>query len=137
MYARNATDPRCERVAAWLEQALNGPARVGLAWPVLTGFVRIATNARIMSRPLPPTAAWAQVEEWLDAPCSWVPTETPQHARVMGQLIARHDLSGPIVSDAHLVALAIEHGVAVASTDGDFARFDEIQWINPLREPLE
>ncbi len=31
-----------------------------------------------------------------------------------------------------LAALAIDHGVAVASTDGDFARFSELHWLNPL-----
>jgi predicted nucleic acid-binding protein len=37
-----------------------------------------------------------------------------------------------LVTDAHLAALAIEHGCALASTDSDFARFPKLKWINPL-----
>lgn len=36
------------------------------------------------------------------------------------------------VPDAHLAALAIEHGAEIISTDTDFARFTEIRWRNPL-----
>jgi predicted nucleic acid-binding protein len=35
--------------------------------------------------------------------------------------------------DAHLAALALEHGAALASSDRDFSRFPGLQLINPLR----
>ena len=38
-----------------------------------------------------------------------------------------------LVPDAHMAALAIEHGVVLCSTDGDFAGFDGLDWQNPLR----
>jgi len=37
-----------------------------------------------------------------------------------------------LVSDAHLAALAIEHGLILCSTDGDFARFPGLRWENPI-----
>ena len=37
-----------------------------------------------------------------------------------------------LVPDAHLSALALEHGLTLCSTDGDFARFSELDWLNPL-----
>ena len=134
LYARNTGDPRNARIATWLEDALTGPTRVGLPWPVLTGFVRIASHPRMTSLPLSSADAWAQVEEWLDAPSTWIPMETDRHAEVMGSLIERYAVAGPMISDTYLVALAIEHGVELVSTDGDFARFTEIRWRNPLAQ---
>ena len=134
LYARNTADPRHARVAKWLEDALNGSMRVGLPWATLTGFVRIASHPRMTALPLSSTDAWAQVEEWLDAPSTWIPMETDRHVEVMGELIERYGVAGPLVSDAHLAALSIEHGVEMVSTDGDFARFSEIRWRNPLAD---
>jgi hypothetical protein len=39
-----------------------------------------------------------------------------------------------LVSDAHLAALAIEHGLLMCTTDRDFARFANLRWINPLAQ---
>lgn len=40
---------------------------------------------------------------------------------------------GNLVPDAHLAALAIEHGLILCSTDSDFARFPALRWTNPLQ----
>jgi predicted nucleic acid-binding protein len=40
--------------------------------------------------------------------------------------------AGNPIPDAALAALAIEHGVTLASTDTDFARFRGLRWENPL-----
>ena len=40
--------------------------------------------------------------------------------------------SARLVADAHLAALAIEHGLTLCSADGDFARFKGLRWENPL-----
>jgi predicted nucleic acid-binding protein len=50
----------------------------------------------------------------------------------LADLITRYQLRGNIVSDAHLAALAIEHGLEVCSNDSDFARFSEVRWTNPV-----
>lgn len=135
LYSRNVADPRHDAVSSWFSNAMAGPTRIGFPWLALVGFVRISTQARIFAAPLSPEQAWEQVDNWLTSPGAWVARETDEHARVMGDLITRYSLAGPIVSDAHLAALAIEHGVALVSTDGDFARFTELRWINPLALP--
>lgn len=132
LIARNSSAAGHERVRGWLEHALNGPARVGLPWATLTSFLRIATSRVVFASPLTPAAAMGQVDEWLAAPAAWVPLETASHATVLGDLIATHRLSGDLMPDAHLASLAIEHGVGVCSTDGDFARFTGLPWHNPL-----
>lgn len=136
LYARNADDPHHEHVRAWLVAALNGPTRVGLPWQSLTAFLRIATNPRAFPAPLSPHVAWQQVEDWLAAPRAWVPQPTGAFAAVLGRLLHDHGPAGPLVTDAALAALAIDHGVAVASTDTDFARFSDVRWINPLDDHI-
>lgn len=132
--AVNTDDPHHARAARWLTDTLNGPRRVGLPWPSLGAFLRIATNHRAFRDPLRPDRAWAIVADWLDADVVWIPTPTPRHAEVLGRLIATHRIAGNLIPDAHLAALAIEHGLTVYSNDSDFARFPEVTWIDPLRE---
>lgn len=132
LYARNADDPHHDRARAWLVAALNGPTRIGFPWQTIAAFLRIATNARAFSEPLEPEVAWQQVDEWLAAPRAWVPQPTAAYAAVLGRLIRDDQIRGPLVTDAALAALAIDHGVAVVSADTDFARFSDVRWINPL-----
>ena len=88
-----------------------------------------------MARPLAPRAAWEFVEDWLAAPAAWVPVPTDSHAKVLAALMAKYRPTGKQVPDAHLAALAIQHGLGVCSADTDFARFEEIRWLNPLASP--
>jgi toxin-antitoxin system PIN domain toxin len=132
LFAVNTAAPEHNRAAAWLEVALNGNRRVGLPWESLTAFVRLATNPRVVARPLAPADAWAFVEEWLAAPAAWVPVPTERHAALLGDLVRRYRPSAKLVPDAHLAALAIEHGLEVMSADTDFARFTELRWSDPL-----
>lgn len=132
LYARNDADPRHAASREWLETALNGNTRVGLPWQTISAFLRIATNPRAFPDPLEPDQAWQQVEEWLDAPRAWVPQPTSHYRHVLGALIRTCRVRGPLVPDAQLAALAIDHGVALVSTDADFARFADLRWVDPL-----
>lgn len=132
VFAVNEAAPEHERARAWLEQQLNGDRRVGLPWESLTAFVRLVTNPRAVARPLSPADAWDIVKSWLAVPVAWIPGPTERHAAVLGDLVRRYRLSGNLVPDAHLAAMAIEHGAEVVSADTDFARFTEVRWSNPL-----
>jgi len=76
--------------------------------------------------------AWRQVLDWLACEPAWMPGPTERHAEVLGQLLELPGVHGALVTDAHLAALAIEHGLILCSTDGDFARFPNLRWENPL-----
>lgn len=132
LFAVDAESPHNERAAAWLTDQLNSDHRVGLPWESLAAFLRISTHPRASDRPLSPAQAWRFVEEWLAVPTVWIPTPTDQHAKVLGNLLNKYNLGGNLVPDAHLAALAIEHGLEIWSADTDFARFGEIAWRNPL-----
>ena len=132
VYAVNRDSAEHARAASWLQDTLNAPERTAMPWESLTAFMRIVTNPRIVPRAIPGTEAWRFVEDWLAVPTVWVPVPTDTHASVLGDLIARYRISANGIPDAHLAAIAIEHGLDVASADTDFARFTEIRWRNPL-----
>lgn len=117
---------------SWLEGALNGSRRIGLPWASTVAFLRIVTNPRALDNPLSPVDALALVDAWLDAPAAWIPAPGSGYRRILQDLVNRYELRGNLVSDAALAALCIEHGLPIVSTDTDFARFTEVQWINPL-----
>ena len=133
LYAVDASSPFHQSAKEWLETSLNEPARVGLPWASLLAFQRISTHPRAAARPLSPSQAWSFVDAWLDADATWVPVPGDRHADIIRDLIVAGDLRGNLVTDAHLAALAIEHGVGICSTDSDFARFPQIAWVNPVR----
>lgn len=132
LFARDAASPFHEAARDWLTEALGGPERVGLPWQSLVAFARIATHPRAYEQPLSPEDAWRQVRAWLDVPNVWTPTPGIHHAEILGRLIEEHQLRGNLISDAHLTALAIEHGLELFSADTDFARFSELRWRNPI-----
>ena len=132
IYATSARAEQHQAAQDWLNAQLNGVSRVGLPWASLLGFLRIVTNRRAFSDALPMQAAWNQVEAWLRCDPVWIPQPTDRHIEVLGSLCAQSGMYGDLVSDAHLAALAIEHGLTLCSTDGDFARFRGLRWLNPL-----
>lgn len=134
VYAHVATFPAHHRARSWLDEYLNGTAPVGLPWPSLLGFVRLVSNPRIFEQPETVDEAWQQIEEWLDCPSVWIPQPGERHRDVLRPLLLNQGVRANLVPDAHLAALAIEHGLLLCSTDGDFARFPGLRWENPLRE---
>ena len=116
----------------WLDDRLNGVERVGLPWPSLLAFVRIASNPRVFESPLAVGEAWGCVEGWLDCESAWIPTPTDRHRRILGRLLRGRPLPAEMIPDAHLAALAVEYGLVLCSCDVGFGRFPEVRWENPL-----
>lgn len=132
IYAVNAAAPQHVAARSWLDARMNGLARVGLPWTSLLAFLRLVTNPRVFHRPLSMADAWKQVDAWLGSGPAWVPAPTERHAQILARLLSAPSIYGNLVPDAHLAALAIEHGLELNSTDGDFARFAGLKWRNPL-----
>ena len=132
LYAKFSSFPQHPHARAWLEERLSGPGRVGLPWHSLLAFLRISTNARVFTPPLSIVEAWDQVQEWLRLPPAWIPLPGEQHAEILGQILMATGATGNLIPDALLAALAMEHGLTLCSTDGDFARFPSLRWENPL-----
>ena len=111
---------------------MNRPARFGLPWPSLLAFVRLVSNASLVRTPVWPKTAWSAAERWLARDNVWVPLPGSSHAELIGTLLDDVRIPTRMVPDAHLAALAIEQGLTLCSTDGDFARFRGLRWENPL-----
>jgi toxin-antitoxin system PIN domain toxin len=133
IYAVDRSTPDHEVAVAWWNRLLSGSETVGLAWTVMLGFVRLTTSPRIVDAPLAPSAALDYLDRWLGHPVTTVVAPTDRHARVLRDLLARTGTGGNLVSDAHLAALAIEHGAELCSADRDFGRFPGLRWSNPLQ----
>ena len=116
----------------WLDQQFNAAAPVGLPCISLIAFLRLVTNPRVFEHPEPIADAWQIVRTWLAAETAWIPQPTERHADLLGQFLTLPGIHGNLVPDAHLAALAVEHGLTVCSTDGDFARFPGLRWLNPI-----
>lgn len=117
---------------AWLEGVLSGPERVHFAWFTLWAFLRISTNPRVFARPLSAAEAEAAVSSWLAQPASSILEPGERHWEILRVLLREGQTVGPLVMDAALAALAIEHGATLHTTDRDFSRFPGLKWRNPL-----
>lgn len=135
IYAHVSTFSQHREARDWLDGQLSGFADVGLPWPSLLGFLRLATNPRVFPRPESMADAWRQVGDWLACERAWVPQPTERHADIVGTLLTLPGIHGNLVSDAHLAGLAIEHGLTLCSTDSNFARFPGLNWLNPIAAP--
>jgi uncharacterized protein len=132
LYAVDAEAPLHEQARMWLERVLSGTEEVGFAWAVVLGFVRISTNANVFEEPLDAARAFSYVEEWLARPVALTLSPGSGHVALMRELLERLGVAGNLTSDAHLAALAIEHGAELCSSDTDFARFKGLRWSDPI-----
>jgi uncharacterized protein len=135
IYAHNRDAPQHEQARRFWQQALSGSERVGLAWSVVLGFLRLTTHPRILPRPLAAELAIEIVNEWMAQPQVALVSPTSQHWTILKELLATLGTAGNLTADAHLAALAIEHGARLYSSDSDFARFAALRWTNPLAAP--
>lgn len=132
LYAVDESSPRHEPARRWLEEALSGSETFAFAWLVLLAFVRLGTHPRVFESPLGLEDALDIVDSWLAQPCATVIHPTDRHSALLRELLAPLGTAGNLTTDAHLAALAIEHGAELCSADADFSRFPGLRWINPL-----
>jgi hypothetical protein len=119
----------------WLDQKLSGTALVGLPWISLLAFLRISTNARIALRPVSMESALKQVKLWLSSPRAWTPQPGTTHFSTLDALLSIPGMRPDDTTNAHLAAIAIEHGLILCSANRGFRRFPGLRWENPLESP--
>jgi len=133
LYALDETSPHYEISHTWAEAAFSGSETIALAWSVLLAVIRLSTNPTIFQGPLTPDEALDLIDSWLAQPCTTIIHPTQRHAAVLRELLAPLGVAGNLASDAHLAALAIEHGAELCSFDSDFSRFAGVRWVNLLK----
>lgn len=132
LYAEDSLSNFHLQACKWWDGLLSGSRPVCLCWTVLSAFIRIGTNQRVFDNPLSLEQALARVQSWLDQPCTRIIRPTENHWATFQQMLNGGQAVANLVTDAHIAALALEHGCTIASTDADFARFPKLKWINPL-----
>ena len=132
IYATNRSCPEYKVARHWLDSLLSGVEPVALPWSVIVSFLRQITGRVVVAKPLASAEALEVVEGWLDREIVTIIGPGTEHARIFGRLMREHRVSANLVNDAHLAALAIEHGAELCSADGDFSRFKHLRWTNPL-----
>ncbi len=133
LYATDETSARHEPARTWVEATLSGSETVAFAWAVLLAFVRLSTRPAVFERPLQAHEALDILDGWLEQPCVTVVHPTDRHSAVLRELLTPLGTAGNLTTDAHLAALAIEHGALLCSCDADFSRFSGLLWTDPLR----
>jgi len=136
LYASNSSSEHHRRAKEWLQKVLSKPEQVRFAWITILAFLRISTNHRAFPKPLSIKEALTIVAEWLSLSNVQILDPSERHFEILSSLFPAAQVSGPLVTDGHLAALAIEHGALLCTTDRDFARFPGLRFDNPLEEPI-
>lgn len=134
IYAVNRDLPQHRAARVWWENTLAGNASVGMPWVVVLAFLRICTNGRVFENPLATDAAIGYVNDWFCHPLVKPVSPGAGHWSVLANLLTRSGMAGNLTTDAHIAALAIEHGYTVCSADNDFKRFAGVRHLNPLAD---
>ncbi|OFW17311.1 MAG: hypothetical protein A3F70_01725 [Acidobacteria bacterium RIFCSPLOWO2_12_FULL_67_14] len=132
LYAYNPRATDHEGSRRWLEATLSGPSLVRFAWLSLWAFLRISTSPRVFEQPLTMAEAEEAVGAWLAQPVAGILDPGERHWAILRALTRQGQTSGPLVMDAALASIAIEHGATLYTTDRDFSRFPDLRWRNPL-----
>jgi uncharacterized protein len=125
-HREDAVDHR--RYADWLEERINSDEAFGVSEMVLSGFMRTATNRRIMKRPSSVEEALGFIHELRGQPNAVMLAPGPRNWGIFERLCRDAGATGDLVPDAYLAALAIEHGAELVTADRDFARFSGLRW---------
>jgi len=132
LYAHVTAFAQHEVARSWWEDAVASGREIGLAAPVIYGFIRIGTNRRIFADPMPVSYAVERVEEWLELPLARLLTPGPRHFEIAFRLLRDVGTAANLTTDVQIAALALENQAEVFSSDTDFARFSGLRWRNPL-----
>ena len=132
LYAHDRSSPVYEAARRWFLNASKGPEPVGLPWSSILGFIRLLTSPKIFQAPFSIEEAVETVDSWFSQPATVLLHTGEEHWPYLRDLLLKTGTKGPLVTDAHLAALAIEHEATLLTRDGDFSRFPGVRTINPL-----
>jgi hypothetical protein len=99
---------------------------------VLSGFLRVVTHPRVFSPPTPIARALEFAGAVREQPNAVVVAPGKRHWEIFARVCAEAGVTGNLVPDAYLAALAIESGSEWITTDRDYARFPDLRWRHPL-----
>jgi len=131
LYAYDSSNERHEPCRRWLTGAFNGPEEVGLSLVTVLAFLRIATQRQIWTRPLEISDAITIIRTWIGRTNVRLLGHTAAFWSTLESVAVDADARGPLLMDAHLAALAMDHGATIVTTDRDFRRFADVRLVDP------
>lgn len=134
IYATFVETAEHERARAWLEARLaEGDGTVALCWPVVYAFVRLITSARVFgAHAVTVRDGWVVAATYLEQPAVRLVAPGAGHPMIAAELARTPGLRSDDVPDVEIAALAIEHGLVLASHDHGFRRFSGLRVLDPL-----
>lgn len=132
IYAYNSEAVFHDECKKWFSEQLSKPEPFAFSWQTITAFLRITTFPKMFPDAFTQTEVHGFVNSWLSHPNVRILTPTQNHWSIFERLLIETKIVGPKTMDAHLAALAIEHGVTLATTDRDFGAFKGLRIFNPL-----
>jgi len=134
VYATFADAPEHDRARAWLAaRCAEGDGTVALCWPVVYSFLRLITSGRVFGRhAVTVNEGWAVAGAYLKQPAVRLVAPGAGHAAIAAELAATPGLRSDDVPDVEIAALAIEHGLVLASHDHGFRRFARLRMVDPI-----
>jgi toxin-antitoxin system PIN domain toxin len=131
LYAYHPRAEAHDRCRAWVEKVFSGEEPVAIAWITVLAFVRISTSLSVFEQPLLAGEALSAVASWLERPSVSVLEAGEACWEIFQQLVVDAQVTGPLVMDAFLAALALENGATLATSDRDFTRFPKLKLVDP------
>jgi uncharacterized protein len=133
LYAYDSGSPQYRSARAWLEEKFAGDERIGLGWTAILAFLRVGTSRSVLGKPHSTAHAAAIVSDWLAKTNLDILSPTTRHWPILADLLHKAQARSALIMDAHLAALAIEHGATLCTNDRDFARFPGLKLQFPLQ----
>ena len=130
------SSPEHAAYGAWVTRLATGTEPFALSVLVLSGFLRIVTNARIFNPPSTLDRSFEFVNSLTDRPTARIVGPGPDHLDIFESLCRQSGAAGKLIADAQHAAIALEHGCTFVTTDSDFSRFPGLRWQHPL-VPIE
>jgi toxin-antitoxin system PIN domain toxin len=132
IYAYNDAAEQHLAARKWLEDSISGDEPFRLSWTTVHTFLRLTTERTLLTKPLGMSEAADIVDEWFQSYNVAILQPGPRYWPIFRNVLLNGQIRGALVMDAHLAALAIEHGATLYTTDKDFSRFDGLRVVNPL-----
>jgi toxin-antitoxin system PIN domain toxin len=132
LYAWDSTSKFHVQARTWIENCFSDGSPVGIPWQSAAAFLRIVTNTRFPGDRYSIEEAVAIVDTWRRQPNVSLLAPGDRHWESLSRTLVEGQARGPMVTDAQLAALTMEHGGVLYTTDRDFARFPGLRWMNPL-----
>jgi uncharacterized protein len=133
VYAHREESPFHRSALRRITELSEGPISWAIPWPCLHEFISVVTHPLVFVPPTPLGTALATVDRWVKSPGLVLLTETQTHWETLREIVEAARISGPLIHDAKIAALCLQHGVSeLWSADRDFSRFPSLKVVNPL-----